>query len=391
MITYQEALDKILNSASCLNTERVNILDAYNRVLAVDVYSDINMPPFNKSAMDGYACKRQDINNLLDIIEIIPAGKSPVKKIEKNQCSKIMTGAMIPDGADCVIMVEDVSEIDGKKIKINRQNTNNNIAYKSEDIKVGDMLLEKNKIITPHDIAILATAGKYEIEVIIKPKIAILSTGDELVEPYKYPEQSQIRNSNAYQLYSQIIKSGSLPKYYGIALDNEKDTERLITNAVSENDVLILTGGVSMGDFDHVPSVLKKIGFEQIVHNIAIQPGKPTLFAKNNDKYVFGLPGNPVSSYVIFEIIVKPFLYKLMGAEYEFLDSKYLMSFDYKRKKAERLSWIPVRINSEGEIMQIEYHGSAHINSLSFANALLPVEIGKLEIKKGEKVSVRQF
>lgn len=391
MIQFEEAYKIVLNSAVSLEKEHVNIFNSLGRVIANDIISDINMPPFNKSAMDGYACRKADVKNLLEVLEVIPAGKAPTKAIGVNQCSKIMTGAMLPEGADCVHMVEEVEVLDNQKIKFKGEYLKENIAKKAEDIKVGDKLLNSGKIIKPQDVAVLATAGKYEVEVYKMPKIGIISTGDELVEPYENPELSKIRNSNSYQLFAQVLTTCSVPEYFGIALDSEKSTFELIEKALKTNDIVILSGGVSMGDFDYVPDVMKKLGFEILISQIAIQPGKPTVFAKNANKFIFGLPGNPVSSFTLFELLVKPFVYKLMNCDFKPVAIKMPLASTFFRKRTERLAWVPVKINQNYEIEPVEYHGSAHINSLTEVFGLMPIEIGISEVKKGSLVYVRQI
>ena len=391
MIPFEEAFKIVLDSATKLATEKVNIFNALGRVIAGDVISDINMPPFNKSAMDGYASRKADFKNELEVLEVIPAGKAPEFAIGLNQCSKIMTGAMIPEGADCVHMVEEVEVLENQKIKFKGEYIKENIAKKAEDIKIGDKLFDAGRIIKSQDIAVLATAGKYEVEVYRMPKIGIISTGDELVEPYEKPGISKIRNSNSYQLFAQALTVCSFPEYIGIALDSEKATFDLIEKALKTNDIVILSGGVSMGDFDYVPNEMKKLGFEILVSSIAIQPGKPTVFAKNGNKYIFGLPGNPVSSFTLFELLVRPFVYKLMNSDYKPVGLKMPIASTFIRKRTERLSWVPVKINSNFEIEPVDYHGSAHINSLTDVFGIMPIEIGVSEVKKGSLVYVRQI
>ncbi|MFH1320795.1 MAG: gephyrin-like molybdotransferase Glp [Bacteroidota bacterium] len=391
MIPFEEALKIVLNSAYTLGNEQVDITNSLNRILAEDVSSDIEIPPFNKSAMDGYACRKEDLKNELEEIEVIPAGKIPQKAISKNQCSKIMTGAMVPEGADCVIMVEHTEITADNKIRFTGDITKAHICYKGEDVKTGDIVLKKGILLKPQHIAVLASVGCVKPLVVKQPSIGIISTGSELVEPHLKPGLSQIRNSNAYQLISQVTAMGAIPNYIGIAGDSEDVTYNAIIRALHDNDVIILTGGVSMGDFDFVPEILKKAGFRLLFKKIAIQPGKPTVFGLSNNKFCFGLPGNPVSSFVLFELLVKPILYKMMGTDHSPLNIKMPLSTDYKRRESYRLLWIPVIITEEGEVMPVEYHGSAHIHSLSQAHGMISLPVGKASLKKGEIVDVRQI
>lgn len=391
MIPFETAYKIVLDTVKELDYEKVDINNSLNRILAEDVVSDIEMPPFDKSAMDGYACRKEDIKNELEVIEIIQAGKAPEKTVSKNKCSKIMTGAMIPEGADCVVMVEYSQTIGDNKVRFSINTTDNNISYKAEDIKKGDIVLKKGTKLKSKHIAVLASVGCVKPLVAKQPRIGIISTGSELVEPHLIPGLSQIRNSNAYQLIAQVIKTGAVPNYIGIARDSEEVTYNIVKKALTDNDVIILTGGVSMGDYDFVPEILEKANIKLLFKTIAIKPGKPTIFGTYNNKRCFGLPGNPVSSFILFELLVKPLLYKMMGADYKPLNIRMPIGIDYKRKKTERESWIPVMINSEGFVIPIEYHGSAHINSLIHADGIISVPIGKANINKGEIVYVRQI
>lgn len=389
MITYSEAYKIVTDSSRALPTEKVDLYNATNRVLAMDAEADMDMPPFDKSAMDGYACRREDLLLPLKVLEVIAAGKVPTKKINKGECSKIMTGAIIPEGADCVIMVEQTKIIGDNSIQFTASNTANNISYKAEDIKKGGIVLKKGLLLQPQHIAILSSIGIANPLVYKQARVAIISTGDELVEPDAIPSISQIRNSNAWQLIAQVKKAGAIPVYLGIAKDSPIETEKMIKNAIAQNDVLLLTGGVSMGDFDFVPEVLQKNGIVLAFQKLLVKPGKPTVFGFNNSCFVFGLPGNPVSAYISFETLTKPLLCKMMGYNYEPLQILLPLATAYNRRKPERLEWLPIKINTAGEAEFIEYHGSAHVHSLCFADGIISVAENVTEIKKGEKVHVR--
>jgi molybdopterin molybdotransferase len=390
MISHEQAIELIINSANQKNRiEKISIFDSLNRILAVDVSSDINMPPFDKSAMDGYACRFEDKNQPLTVLEVIPAGAIPSKKINKNECSKIMTGAIIPDGADYVIKVEDTRELSSNVIQSNVSSPARNICYIGEDIKMNTLLLKAGTKLRPQHIAVLASAGKFEIEVISKTTVGIISTGNELVEPNENLTRGKIRNSNAYQLYAQSANANAIPSYYGIALDEEKSLSQIISKAASENQIIILSGGVSMGDFDFVPKVLTDLNFEILFKSIAVQPGKPTVFARNNNSFCFGLPGNPVSSFIQFELLVAPLIKLLHGEKVDNLMVNGKLSAPYQRKNSSRKAWIPVVYNTEKQVLQIQYNGSAHINAFVEANAIMEIPIGTLAINKGEQVNVR--
>jgi molybdopterin molybdotransferase len=389
MIKYEEALELVEQSAIKVAVEHCHFLKSLNLILAEDIISDIEMPPFDKSAVDGYACRKSDILSELEVIEIIPAGKVPGKEIHKDQCSKIMTGAPIPRGADAVMMVEDVEELDGNKIRYLKEKIKQNICYKGEDIKKGEIVLKSGTLIKPQHIAVMATAGCVKPLVYRKIKIAVISTGDELVEPDVKPALSQIRNSNAYQLVAQAINTGAEAEYIGIAMDTEESLRSIISKAFDHADIVLLTGGVSMGDFDYVPQILSEQDVDLKFKSIAVQPGRPTLFGTKGTQYIFGLPGNPVSSFVQFELLVKPLIFKLSGFDYRPFNLKIPLGVEYSRKRSDRLSFVPARIESKGEVFPLEYHGSAHINSLAQADGFIVVPIGQTCLKKGEKADVR--
>lgn len=393
MIKFEEAFDIVQNAAHVLQEyENISFTESLGRILAEDIYSDIDMPPFDKSAMDGFACRKEDIQNDLEVIEVLPAGQVPLKKIGRNECAKIMTGAMIPEGADCVLMVEHTEIVEDNKIRYVKEDTRNNICYFGEDIKKNDQVLSKGICIKPQHIAVMASVGCTNPLVTKKLKIGIISTGDELVEPDLYPAQSQIRNSNGYQLIAQVERAGGIPNYIGIAEDSEEVTFTVISNALAENDIVLLTGGVSMGDFDFVPDIMLKAGVDIKFKSIAVQPGKPTIFGTfNQHKYIFGLPGNPVSSYTQFELLVRPLMLTLSGI-YQLPETvKLPMGAEYKRRKSERKSFLPVNISADGKVYPVEYHGSAHIHSYVAANGITFIEIGKERLEIGELVDVRQI
>lgn len=379
-----------MKSAFSTGTEMIYFTDSLNRVLAGDIKSDMNMPPFNKSTVDGFACRKEDMEADLEIIETIPAGIRPKLTVSVKQCSRIMTGAPVPEGADMVFMVEDSLILSSGKVKFTAPFYKENIAIKGEDVREGDTVMRSGVIVRPQEIAVLATVGCSSVEVSKMPKIAVISSGDELVEPSEKPGLAQIRNTNAYQLMAQINRAGAIGKYYGIARDNEQATYDIVKKAISESDMLLMTGGVSMGDFDFIPSVLKKAGVKILFSRVKVQPGKPTTFGVHPDTLVFGLPGNPVSSFIQFELLVKPLIYKMMGNKFEPLSISLPMAQKFSRKYADRMAWIPVEITKEGMVNPIEYHGSAHISSLVPANGIIALLIGEKFIEKGAIVSVRQ-
>jgi molybdopterin molybdotransferase len=388
MITFEEAHRITCGNVRLTGSENVRLDKALHRILAEDIRSDTDLPPFNKSAVDGFACKKEDLGKELLVIESIPAGKQPLKKIHTGQCARIMTGAMVPEGAECVVMVEDTETIPGEKIRHLKESSAINICFKGEDVKSGTVVLEKGTILEPQHMAVLASVGVPAPNVSVQPRIGIISTGDELVEPGVDPAPGQIRNSNSVQLVAQVLKTSVVPEYLGIAKDNEASLRDLLKSAIAGRDIVLLTGGVSMGDFDYVPEVLESLGAKILFKSIAIQPGRPTLFGISGNTFIFGLPGNPVSSFVLFEMLVKPFILSMMGAVFKQPFHTLPMGVELKRKKSERMSLIPVRIE-EGQVFPVDYHGSAHIHAYVFANGIITLEPGKTQLEKGELTDVR--
>jgi len=389
MLPFDEALKIVLDSAKNLGTESVDIAQALNRILAEDVESDMDMPPSNRSVMDGYACRRQDLYNELKVVETIPAGMPPKKKIGPNQCAKIMTGATVPRGADCVFMVELSENPTANTVRFTGEKTDDNIRPKGRDIKTGQVVLRCGTRIRPQDIAVLATVGHADVLVARKPMVGIIATGDELVEPHSKPSPWRHRNSNNPQLAAQLKSVGANVTDYGIAKDTTDDIDATFKEAAAENDVVLMSGGVSMGDFDLVPGILKNNDIEILFEKIAMKPGKPTVFGVSEDFYCFGLPGNPVSTFVLFELMVKPFLYKLMGHDYIPLNIRMPLGETIDRKNTQRRSWIPVAITDAGTLKKVEYHDSGHINALCGADGLVFMDVGVAEISEETNVQVR--
>lgn len=389
MNKFEEILQIISRFPTAFEIEEVPLEKAWNRILREDVVADTNMPPFHKSAMDGYACHFEDIGQELEVLEVINAGKMPTQKVERGQCSKIMTGAAVPDGCDCVFKVEDSELIAENRVRCTNPRTAINICYLGEDYREGDVLIRKGAIISAPQMAVLAGAGYAKVSVSKKPRIALIATGSELVAPHEKPQPGQIRNSNASQVIAQLAKMGLVVSQNLQLADDFELLSSSLDKALEDNDIVFFTGGASVGDFDFVPEILKEKGFHLFWNRSGIKPGNPTTFSQKGNQYIIGLSGNPVSSLVQFELIAKPALYRLMGADFQPLRLGTKLGFDYFRKKADRLAIVPVVVNYDGEVEEIPFHGSAHINALTAANALLEVPFGVHEIKKGETVHVR--
>jgi molybdopterin molybdotransferase len=341
--------------------------------------------------MDGYACRKQDLANDLEVLETIPAGKVPTKALGMNKCSRIMTGAPVPEGADCVIMIEDTEILSSGRVRFTKVFAKENIAVKGQDIKKGDTVLNPGMIITPQDIAVMAAVGHTIVTVSKMPKVAVISSGSELVEPNEVLGASQIRNSNSYQLMAQVERAGAIGTYYGIATDDENVTYEIIVKAISESEIVLVTGGVSMGDFDFVPEVLERAGVRILFTRVAVQPGKPTTFGVHKKSIVFGLPGNPVSTFLQFELLVRPLICKMMGYDWKPLEIHLPLKKSFSRNFADRMVLIPVAITDDQQALPVEFHGSAHISSMSETFGIVSLPVGIKSLEKGEIVSVRQI
>lgn len=389
MITFNEVLQIISNNTRPLATEVIPLMSCLNRVLAEDIFSDTDQPPFNKSAMDGFACKREDLPGPLKVVDEIPAGKFSEVILCEGECARIMTGAPVPKGADTVFMIEYHAVNVHGMVSFTGHTTASNICLKGEDVKTGDLILEKGKLLKSHEIAILAGAGKETVKVTRQPFVAVLSTGTELIEPGSFPVNGQIRNSNGPQIMAQLAEMGIRASDEGIAPDDKINLRLRIEKALDKCDVLFISGGVSVGDYDYVPQIMEELGYDILITSISTKPGKHTLFAVKDGKYVLGFPGNPVSSYVQLKLVGKPLLYKLMGHEEKTRRYAVAIANDYNRKSADRLEFIPVTITEEGQAALIPYHGSAHIGALAGAHALMEIPMHVKSFKQGDKVYVR--
>ncbi len=389
MISYNSASEKCFAAAALFHpaTVKVKLADATGYVLAQDITSSRDIPAFSKSAVDGFAILKQDADITLPVKNTISAGQEHHFELSQGECFRIMTGAAIPDNAQAVVMKEDTEEF-ADKVRITRSISKENIIWKAEDAKAGDVLLKKGTYISERHIGIIATAGLADVSVFSKPQVGVLNTGSELAEPGEQPGKSGIFNSNGPQTIAQLRQMNMPGKYYGIAPDDKKKTRDLIREVSAENDVTIITGGVSVGDYDFVPEVMQELGFDIQFNKVAVQPGKPFTLATKQEKIILGFPGNPVSSYVIFKLFAEPILIRMMNGDYA--NPEFLMPAGEKisRRKNNRDKWIPANITN-GKAVPVSYHGSAHIHAISFATHLIRIPAGISEIKKGEQLHVR--
>lgn len=387
MIDFKQAYEIVqTNLRHITEIEEVELTDCVGRVLAKNIAADRPAPPFNRVAMDGYACRKEDIGKELMILEVVPAGKKPEKVIGPGQCSKVMTGCPLPEGAEMVFMIEISEEKEGGKVVCTdpeKAAKAENFAKTGEDARRGTILIYHGTLLETKHVQTLAAVGVPKVPVFRKPVIGIIATGDELVEPNENPLPHQIRNSNGYSLYAQMEKIGAQVKYYGIVKDDAEKTFELLQQADEECDAVLMSGGVSEGDFDFVPDAMRKVGYKILFDKVKIKPGKPTTFAVSENSVCFGMPGNPVSTFVIAEIVVKPYLMAAMSANYNPKTVKTVISSGFKRRKTVRTEYVPVKFNPDGTASVLRYHGSGHLTSLVETDGFIAVQAGVAEVEKG--------
>ncbi len=388
MIALHQALDIFKQIDFRMPIEEVSLPDSIQRILGEDIYSDLNMPPFDKSAMDGYACRSEDLSQSLQVIGILHAGSNIIYKVKPGTCVKIMTGAPVPEGADTVLKVEDMEEDGENAIRLLSSSTKTNICKLGEDVRKGDLVLKSGTLLLPHHLAVLASVGISKVKVSSQPKIAIFSTGSELVEPDQKPGTAQIRNSNAYSILAQLQTINLHADYKGIVEDDKTKIKDLLIELRESYDVLIVTGGASVGEYDFVPLVFKELNLELKFNKLAIQPGKPFSFAADKNTFCFGLSGNPVSAFLQFEVLVKPFLFHLMQHCYSPKIIKAELAEEIHRKKADRLKFFPVTFTTEGQAEELKFNGSAHIAGLTNAKGFGLFPENCKVLNAGEKIEI---
>ncbi len=387
MISIEESNQIISQLVPITETEQVELHQSLGRVLAQNIVADIDQPNFDKSAMDGYACKRKDLHLPLKMTALVAAGTLIDKELADGECYRIFTGAPVPCGADCVIMQENTS-LDAKGfVHFNAENTKNNICYKAEDGKAGDCILPAGTRIKTQHLAIMAAYGVVKPVVFRRPRVAFFCSGSELIEPAFTPEAAMIRNTNASQLMGQLAETGAEWAYKGILTDDLAEVCSNIESNIAANDVIIITGGASVGDFDLIPQALKNIGAHILIDALNMQPGKPVLLATIQNTLIFGLSGNPVSSFLQYKILTEPVILKLMGANV-YLPNELKLALDSEivRRKGSRQLYVPVRINEEGKAEKINFNGSAHLNALNQAHGFVIVQPQINLIEKNELV-----
>jgi molybdenum cofactor synthesis domain-containing protein len=377
MISITEAKKIIRRETFALTTETVELSEVVGRILAEDIIADMDLPPFDRSQMDGFAIKTKDVKDApakLRIVGESVAGKGWHNELNSGEAIKIMTGAAVPTGADSVQKVE-LTEMDGDFVSIQQSTKEQqNIVKKGEEIKKGEKVFNSGETIKENMIATFASFGYEKVKVATRPKVAILPTGSEIVNISKEPGQDQIRNSNSWSLRA-FAKNVSEVKILPIAKDDLKNLKETISEAIKTCDCLIISGGVSVGDYDFTKPALREIGAEIFFERISLKPGKPTVFAKLNNTLIFGLPGNPVSIAVTFFVFVKMALLQMQKANKTELKSGYAKLSHKIQGVKGRDSMLPVSLstNSKGEleIETLRFSGSSNFIRFALSNGLI--------------------
>lgn len=409
MISIEEAQNIIFSHINTLPGESIKLDQALDRVLSEDIYAEDNVPLLDNSAMDGYAIKINDTHGAtkdtpktLEVIDDLRAGFVSSETIDNNQAIRIMTGAPIPEGAEAVVMVENTrvkgqgSGAKGKKtdlIEIYKEvERGENIRKAGEDIKSGERVLSKGTRLGPAHIGVLASLGKAKVSVTRKPKVAILATGDEVIDVDEKLTPGKLRNANTYAVSGQVIRSGGIVKDLGIAKDDKNQLRKRIKKGI-DCDIILTSGGVSVGDYDLVKLVLSEMGTDIKFWKVAMKPGKPLVFGTIGETIVFGLPGNPVSGMVSFEVFVKPAIFKMIGRNIDNTKTKItaILEEDIKKKKGRRhfiraqTRWAGGRYVTRTTGPQ----GSGILKSMILANSLIVMPEEIESVKKGEEVKVK--
>ena len=399
MLRIEDALQIILEKTPLLGEEEIALTDAVGRLLRCDAVSDLDLPPFDRARMDGYALKATDAasaseTNPARLREIgeAAAGYAFEGKVESGQAVRIMTGAPVPAGADAVQQIEVIQVSGDGWIEVQKAvQPGQFITPRGIEARAGDVMVKAGERITPAVAAVLASFGYAQLTVSPRPRIALLSTGTELVEVAETPGPSQIRNSNTYSLAGYAEASGAEVVATGIVRDDFQATRDAITDGLAKADVVMLSGGVSMGDYDLVKPALVELGAEILVEKVAMHPGKPTVFAKLGDKIIFGLPGNPVSVAVSFHLFARPALMKLQGANEIHLPRFQAYATRLVKGAPPRRSHQPGRLTIQAgraAVEPLKWSGSSDLVAFMSADCLIVVPEDRASVVEGELVEV---
>jgi len=397
-------LEKVLEYASDFpqaETQDVPLSDAAGRVLAEDIDADVDLPDFMRSTMDGYAVRASSTFGAseanpayISVIGSVIMGESPPFTIEPGQAAEISTGGMLPDGADSVIMIEHTEAVDDISIEVYRSVApGQNILEKSEDIAKNTVLVSSGKRLRAQETGLLAAFGQKNVRVYKKPTIGIISTGDEIVPIDETPGHGQIRDINMYTLSGLVKNAGADPVNFGIVRDDFDDLLEKCTLALDKTDMVLISGGSSVGTRDFTIEVLTALPHTQVlVHGISISPGKPTILARSHRQAIWGLPGQVVSAMVVFEVVIKPFIEQISG-----LSLKYKKNFKLPARLSRNISssqgradYIRVRLNEKNGVLWAEpiLGKSGLINTMVKADGLIAIGVNTEGLDKGAKVEV---
>jgi molybdopterin molybdotransferase len=394
MLSYADASRIVREHAERLapqrNPQLVALLDSLGRVLAEPVRADRDQPPFPRSTRDGFACRASDAvtGTELEVLGLIRAGDTEAIEVGPGTAVEIMTGAPAPVGADCVVMIEHVErKLNTVQLLPGRtMSSGDNIIPTGAEARAGEVILPRGTRVAPAQIAAAAACGAAEVSVFARPRVAIVATGDELVELDQHPLAHQIRNSNSYSLAAQVVAAGAQPVRFPTARDEREHLESSIRTA-QESDLLLLSGGVSMGKYDLVEEVLLSLGAEFFFTGAAIQPGKPIVFGKLKEIYFFGLPGNPVSTMVTFLLFVRPLLDALSGDTSRGPRfAQATLSKDI-RVKTGLTRFLPA-ILRDLTVEPVPWQGSGDLASTSRANCFLMVDDDRALLSAGDTVTI---
>jgi len=398
MISVEEALEVILKSIQVLGLEKVDILSSLGRVLGEDIYAPYHIPHWDNSAMDGYAVIHKDIEHAssenpvtLKVVTDLPAGYTFQKKLERGKAIRIMTGAPLPRGSDTVVMVED-SQREGDRVKIFKAiSKGENIRKAGEDVRKGTLVMSSGSIIRPAEVGMLASLKRSFISVYQRPTVAVISTGDELIDVDGELAEGKIVGSNTYSLSSLVKDTGATALILGIAKDTPKELMNRFKVALHA-DMIISSGGVSVGDYDLVKDILKELGAEMKFWKVAMRPGQPLAFGVIEGKPTFGLPGNPVSCMVSFEQFVRPSILKASGHRRLFRSLVEARLKEPIKKKAGRKSFMRCTVTIENGMYVATTtgeQGSGILMSMVRANGLMVLPEEKTSFNAGEMVKVQ--
>ncbi len=395
MISISDATSLVLQHTTALSVESVNLSEALNRVLAEDIIADCDLPPFDRAQMDGYALRAADVANTparLGVVGESAAGSGWHKEMKTGEAVRIMTGAPVPVGADAVQQVELTRESDGEVEILERVDVGRSIVRRASEIKAGETVLRAGEEIYAAMIATLASFGYAQVKVGRRPRVAIMATGSELVDVDKQPGRDQIRDSNNYTLAAYAKLAGATVERLPLAVDDTRELKRQIAAAAERSDVLITSGGVSMGVYDFTKAALKELGAQIFFERVSLRPGKPTVFGRLGDTLVFGLPGNPVSVAVTFNLFARTALRAMQGAKEPGLKEETAVLVRDLKGSIERESYLPavLRTDRNGTLLAepLKWGGSSDFVAFARATALIDVPAGVKIIDAGSRVKV---